>query len=725
VRVTTVHADSLSARFALVSATVMIAHQVAGKATRDGLFLLQFDPAVLPRVVVATAIFSIVGVLLMSRLLARFGPVRLVPRAFALSAALFLAEWVLSGLHARTAAVVLYVHMGVFGALLISGFWSVINERFDPHTAKRTIANIAAAATLGGLLGGVIAEVVSDADVRAMLLVLALMHGVCAITVRRIGSGGHGLTSGFEVRSGLRVLAGSRYLLGVGLLMVLVAATAALLDFAIKSEAARAYTKGKDLVGFFAGFYAAVGVVTFVLQSAFGARALQRLGLAGTMAVLPLAVICGGSIALIAPRLATVVGLRAAESVFFNSFFRSGFELLYTPIRPDEKRPTKTIIDVASNRLGDLVGGGLLLGILVLLPKPPVWVVIVCAMMFAFIGLAIITRVNGGYVAQLARSLRSGAVSPESLEALDATTRRILAEASPAAEREQVLARIARRKSTGHATSDPRGERAPGPGWRAALVADLTSGDPARMRRALHSEHLDRSLTPYLIDLLEHPDIADDARLELRWLVPRITGQLTDALLDPDTPIVVRQRLPSVLEVHHNPRAVDGLVQGLEDGNFHVRYACGRALARMQRRNRDLYVDPQRVFAAVVREVEVDGHTWGEQGGTTPQDFDDAVTAALGRVDLSLLHVFTLLGLVLDPDAMHLAMHAVTSRDRVVRGTALEYLENVLPPEVRNGLWHHLGIDTVAPRSGRSSGEILEELARFLPLPRGDGAPRH
>jgi hypothetical protein len=94
----------------------------------------------------------------------------------------------------------------------------------------------------------------------------------------------------------------------------------------------------------------------------------------------------------------------------------------------------------------------------------------------------------------------------------------------------------------------------------------------------------------------------------------------------------------------------------------------------------------------------------------------------VGRIDMSLQHVFTLLGLVLDPDAMHLAMHAVTSRDRAVRGTALEYLENVLPPEVRAGLWHHLGIDTVAPRSGRSSGEILEELARFLPIPRGDSA---
>ena len=36
--------------------------------------------------------------------------------------------------------------------------------------------------------------------------------------------------------------------------------------------------------------------------------------------------------------------LRGGQMVFQNSFFRSAFELLYTPLPPSRKRPTKSII---------------------------------------------------------------------------------------------------------------------------------------------------------------------------------------------------------------------------------------------------------------------------------------------------------------------------------------------------------------------------------------------
>ena len=50
-----------------------------------------------------------------------------------------------------------YLHMGVFGATLVSAYWSLVNERFDPYTAKRIIGRIGTGASLGGALGGLIA----------------------------------------------------------------------------------------------------------------------------------------------------------------------------------------------------------------------------------------------------------------------------------------------------------------------------------------------------------------------------------------------------------------------------------------------------------------------------------------------------------------------------------------------------------------------------------------
>ncbi|MEE8343491.1 MAG: MFS transporter, partial [Gammaproteobacteria bacterium] len=223
----------------------MIAHQVAGKATRDALFLSHFDVSNLPKVVIAAAIISLMGVLVISRLLARYGPAKLIPLTFTVSAVLFIGEWMLFGIRPDIAAVVLYLHMAVFGAVLISGFWSVINERFNPHAAKRRIARIAAAATLGGIVGGIVAERVTTlVDVRAMLLVLSFLHVICALSVFGVGPAGRsGQTQAPpEVRSGFSTLRRTPYLRWMGLLMLLVALAAAFLDYAFKAEASARYT---------------------------------------------------------------------------------------------------------------------------------------------------------------------------------------------------------------------------------------------------------------------------------------------------------------------------------------------------------------------------------------------------------------------------------------------------------------------------------------------------
>ncbi len=699
--------DARAANIAVLTATVIIAHQVAGKATRDGLFLSYFDVTELPRVVVISALLSMLGVLAMSRLLAGLGPSRLVPGVFALSALMFVGEWLLFNVMPNATAAILYLHMSIFGALLISGFWSVLNERFDPHSAKRTIARVAAAATLGGVLGGVLAERTTDLlGIRAMLVVLGLLHAGCAIGVWLVASGGGprpGAGEELDVRSGFKVLAASGYLRSMGLLMVLVAATAALLDYVFKSEAAAAIGKGEDLVAFFASFYAVVGLLTFAIQSLVGARMLRRFGIAGTMLVLPVSVLIGGAVAVLVPRLASVVLLRGAEGVFANSFFRAGFELLYTPVTPADKRPTKAIIDVASNRLGDLAGGGALIALLAVIAAPPAWLVLSLALVCALMALLVVWRLHAGYVGQLAANLASGVVSMRAGEAQDATTQRILAELSPDAERRMLEQRLAEQRA-GTAIDPAAGNANP----LVPLVADLTSGDRERIRAALRSPHFDRSLTAHVVAVLDDPAIADEARLELRWLVPRIIGQLTDALLDPDTPPGVRQRLPSVMEVHHSPRTVQALTDGLDDPVFLVRYACARALKRMLNRSHTLSVPAERVFDIVLRETDISDAAWRSRQKLR----EEAVALSEGEPehDLSLEHVFCLLALVLDADAINLALQAVVSRDRALRGTALEYLENVLPAPLRQSLWDRLGVRE--PRAGRrrTRHELEQEL---------------
>ena len=72
--------------------------------------------------------------------------------------------------------------------------------------------------------------------------------------------------------------------------------------------------------------------------------------------------------------------------------------------------------------------------------------------------------------------------------------------------------------------------------------------------------------------------------------------------------------------------------------------------------------------------------------------------------------MFTLLTLTLDPDAVHLSMQALLSHDENLRGTALEYLENVLPADLYGDLLQHLDAREEGHTVLRAIGDILAEL---------------
>ena len=150
--------DARARDLAPIVAAGIVAQAVASNAGRDALFLTHYPVTVLPYFVAGAALLSLPAAQVSGRLLARLGPGRLVP-------------WLLGverrslpgrvGAPRRPAAPrvgLLYLHGAVLGGIAISAFWSLLNERFDPHSAKPLIARVAGAATFGGLVGGVGAE---------------------------------------------------------------------------------------------------------------------------------------------------------------------------------------------------------------------------------------------------------------------------------------------------------------------------------------------------------------------------------------------------------------------------------------------------------------------------------------------------------------------------------------------------------------------------------------
>ena len=718
--------DIRAANFALLSATLIIAQQVAGKATRDSLFLYYFEITDLPKVVIAGGILSIISVLTMSKLLTRFGPAHIVPNAFSLSAILFFGEWVLIGLQPGIATILLYLHIAVFSAVLISGFWSVVNERFDPHSAKKTITKVTAAATFGGIVGGIIAErVTTFIDLQAMLVVLAVMHGLCGYSVSKVGRKVHDPKPLAEpgLIPGIQLLSKNAYLQLMAVLMTLAATISALLDYALKSEAAARFESSESLVTFFATFYAGAGVLSFLLQSTIGRNILKKIGVGKTLAIQPGIVMTAGLLSMLVTNLWSIVFTRGAQTVLSNSFFRSGFELLYAPLSPEKKRPTKTIIDVGADRLGDILGGSLVLVLVSIMSNVPTALILGFAIFASALTLVVVFRLHRGYVEQLAENLRS---RPLSLFAhLGNKPKSEDLQATPTIETNQGRSTPQRPSPVNLQTTPPEIVKPETPipepisidAKQSAdpiidAIRDLRSNIPNRIQRTLKQEKLDSLLVPHVIPLLNHSELVWDAVKALERVGPSILGQLVDGLLETSNPLVVRIRLPRILESYLTPRAIDGLLLGLSTEPFEVRYKCGQAMLRMTAENEFLSVPREAVFSAVQREVDVDENIWKSSIPSTDKlDLSDSKSAPEhGKLNRRLEHVFTLLGLVLDREAIQLSLHAISSEDSNLRGTALEYLDNVLPEPIRVSLWRYIPSSTSIKKSKRSRAEIVNDL---------------
>ena len=711
---------------AMVCAGAVTAQFIGGKATRDALFLASLDYTALPAMVMATSVFSIVLVGVNSRAARSISPSILVPASFAASGALFLVEWLLTYKARSPAAVIVYLHISGIGPLLGSGFWLISSERFDPRTAKRRFGQIAAAGTLGGLLSALLAErVAALLGVAAMLPVLAAFHFLSAWQVRRLAVESYvttGRTGAPELfrnptaapgRSGLRVIAEAPYLRYLAALVLLGTTGAALLDYLFKMRAVETFGRGENLLRFFAVYYAATSLITFVVQMSSSRFMLERFGLALTTSTPSAALFAGGIGGLIAPGFGSVAVARGAESVFRGSLFRAGYELFYTPIPAVEKRAAKSIIDVSFDRLGDAVGGGMVRTVLSVAPAAQYSTILSLAMACSAAAMLAASRLNRGYIDTLEKSLLNRAVELDLSDIEDATSRTLMLRTLGVTRTDFGLHLpdlpdpAARASRPGHEALDPDIQD----------ILSLRSRDRERVVQVLRTEEgLSAALVPHVIPLLAWHPVAADAVFALRKVAEERIGLLIDALIDPNQDFTIRRRLARVFSVCVSQRAADGLMLGLEDQRFEVRFQCGHSLASLLEKNPRIRIDGERIFTVVMREVAVGRPVWESRRLLDELDVQDEVSFVdefvRDRAGQSLAHVFTLLSAVLPREPLLIAFRSLYTDDQNLQGTALEYLEGVLPPPIRERLWPFLEDRRTAAAPARPRDEILADLLR-------------
>ena len=295
---------------------------------------------------------------------------RLVPGIYLFFAASFLLFFAAAGWLDDTGLVdkAFYVWVSFFALFHISVFWSFTSDIYTRAQAKRLFGLFGAGASIGAVAGPTIPVLLADRlGVYNLLLIAALMlvlllPMIFFLEQSRAARGGQGpgkadplASIGGDFFAGFVDFIGHRFLLGIGLFILLYTLMSTFVYFELKNvmveydRAARSQYWGMmDLI-----------VNTLAILTALFAtgRIATRFGLAVTLALVPAIMVFGWLAVALAPGLALLIGLQILRRAGNYAITKPAREMLFTGVARETRFKTKPVIDIVVYRGGDVLAG--------------------------------------------------------------------------------------------------------------------------------------------------------------------------------------------------------------------------------------------------------------------------------------------------------------------------------------------------------------------------------
>lgn len=263
-----------------------------------------------------------------------------------------------------------FIWLSVFNLFVVSVFWSFMADLFSDPQAKRLFGFIAGGGTIGALTGPVLtASLVGTIGVNNLLLIAAgllVLPVLCiqglARWTRKSGvdrdpqkEAESAKPMGGSIFAGIPLVLRSPYLLGIGALILLYSTLATFLYFEQAELVEDAFSEPEQRVALFAGIDFSTNAITILVQIFLTARIVERLGLAWTLAVIPLGVAIGFLVLGLAPVLGVLVVMQVLRRAGNFSLMKPAREMLYVVLGKEEKYKAKNFIDTVVYRGGDAV----------------------------------------------------------------------------------------------------------------------------------------------------------------------------------------------------------------------------------------------------------------------------------------------------------------------------------------------------------------------------------
>ena len=264
-----------------------------------------------------------------------------------------------------------FIWVSVFNLFVVSVFWSFMNDIYDKDQAKRLFGSIAAGGTLGALCGPILTTwLAQPLGTHNMLLISAVLLTIPLFCIKRLTHwfkhqpqtkldnaylnpiGGHWL-------AGFTLVIRSPYLIGIAVLILIFSTLSTFLYFQQASIIQATFSNSAERTSVFAMIDLAVNSLTILIQFFLTGRIVKALGLAWTLALIPLFLIIGFIMLSVSPVIAVLIVVQVLRRAGNYSIMRPAREMLYVVLGREEKYKAKNFIDTVVYRGGDAVSAWL------------------------------------------------------------------------------------------------------------------------------------------------------------------------------------------------------------------------------------------------------------------------------------------------------------------------------------------------------------------------------
>lgn len=392
------------------------------KSVRNADFIDKLGKDHLPYAYLLTALIAGIVVVLHAKFQAKIAKRKLILSSLVFFSFINIALYFLFLSELRWFPLANWIWVNILISVLMTQFWLVANEVFNPREIRKIIGFIGSGGILGGLLGGLLTKFSAGTFLyNYLFLISAFMLLLCFFIASLIFKNYKddlseekkdtverkekiNPASEISFKSCWDCVRNNPYLYLMALIVSVTFIVSLLIDFQFNSIVYNNITGERNLASFYGLFNAGVMVFAFLFQIFITGKLIKNLGVRGALLFCPLILIFLSIGILFFPIIFFGAAIKASDKSLSYSVNQSIREILYIPVDPELRYKAKVFIDMFLQRFAR--GIGALVTLVFIYFEIKVKFISLVSLVFIAIWILISLRINRGYLNVIKQSIQ-------------------------------------------------------------------------------------------------------------------------------------------------------------------------------------------------------------------------------------------------------------------------------------------------------------------------------